>query len=395
VRASEALRVLLIEDELALLKAYGRVLSSIGYEVICAHDGIEGCQQLETGPIDIVLSDITMPRLDGIEVLRRVRARDADIPVILMTGAPHLETALRAIEHGVLRYLTKPFEIQTLMDTVNYAARTLKLARLRREALASRESPHPPEPTAPELPNEALPQLFDRALAQMNMLYQPIVSLATRAIAGFEALVRTGEPALRNPTAFLAAAEKLDRVHELGRHIREHTARSADQLPADTLLFVNLHPSDLLDDTLASKAAPLSRHARRVVLELTETARLEQDMSERTQLLRDLGFRLALDDLGSGYAGLNTFTQLEPEIVKIDMWLVREIHQQPTKRRVVNSIIQLCHQMNIRVVGEGVETVEERDVLAELGCDLLQGYLFAKPSPPFAAIRPESLPVTP
>jgi len=96
-----------------------------------------------------------------------------------------------------------------------------------------------------------------------------------------------------------------------------------------------------------------------------------------------MGFRIAVDDLGAGYAGLTSFTQLEPEIAKLDMSLVRGIDADPRRQSIVLSMKRLCDELDIAVVAEGVETVGERDALAELGCHLLQGYLFAKPAEGF------------
>jgi EAL domain-containing protein (putative c-di-GMP-specific phosphodiesterase class I) len=103
--------------------------------------------------------------------------------------------------------------------------------------------------------------------------------------------------------------------------------------------------------------------------------------------LRDLGFRIALDDLGAGYAGLTSFTQLEPEFVKLDMSLIRDVHTTPMKQKIVRSMVSLCHDLGKLVVAEGIETTAERDFLIDLGCDLLQGYLFARPGRPFPALN--------
>jgi len=96
-----------------------------------------------------------------------------------------------------------------------------------------------------------------------------------------------------------------------------------------------------------------------------------------------MGYRIAVDDLGAGYAGLTSFAQLEPHIVKLDMSLVRNVHEAPTKRKLIQSIVALCRDLGIEPVGEGVETAAERDVLEQLGCTLLQGYLFGKPEREF------------
>jgi EAL domain-containing protein (putative c-di-GMP-specific phosphodiesterase class I) len=145
----------------------------------------------------------------------------------------------------------------------------------------------------------------------------------------------------------------------------------------------------LLDEELVSPDSPLSRIASRVVLEITERASLDDvaDSAARVAALRQLGFRIAIDDLGAGYAGLTSFANLEPEIVKLDMSLVRGVDTAPKKRKIIDSMTRLCKDMGILVVAEGVETVAERDALIEIGCDLLQGYLFAKPGRPFPQVH--------
>ena len=149
-----------------------------------------------------------------------------------------------------------------------------------------------------------------------------------------------------------------------------------------SVLFVNLHPADLIDDGLYDVDSPLTPFAPRVVLEITERASLEHigNLRDRLVRLRGLGFRIALDDLGAGYAGLTSFTQLEPEFVKLDMDLIRGIHQNDMKRKIVRSMVGLCHDMGKSIIAEGVEVLEEKQALVDLKCDLLQGYLLGRPS---------------
>jgi EAL domain-containing protein (putative c-di-GMP-specific phosphodiesterase class I) len=171
--------------------------------------------------------------------------------------------------------------------------------------------------------------------------------------------------------------------------VRAHVAAAAVDAPADVSLFVNLHAADLEDSELYAAGSPLSKIAPRVVLEVTERASLAglKDLPSRVKGLRDMGFRIAIDDLGAGYAGLSSFTQLEPEIAKIDMSLVRGIDTDHRRRSIVHAMADLCRDLGILVVAEGVETGAERDVLAETGCDALQGYLFGRPERGFKAPR--------
>lgn len=170
--------------------------------------------------------------------------------------------------------------------------------------------------------------------------------------------------------------------------IRARAAQPFVTLKDEPKLFVNLHVTDLLDPVLLSPSSPLTPIANRVVLEITERSSLDEvkDVRSRIAALRELGFSIAVDDLGAGYAGLTSFTLLEPEIVKLDMSLVRDVHQNSTKQKVVRSMTQLAKDMGCMVVGEGVECRAERDALVELGCDLLQGFLFARPGRPFPEV---------
>ena len=145
--------------------------------------------------------------------------------------------------------------------------------------------------------------------------------------------------------------------------------------------FVNVHASDLTDDELLIPSSPLSRIASRVTLEVTERASLHDagDLRNRLAALRELGFKLAVDDLGAGYAGLSSLAVIDPEVVKIDMSLVRDVDSNAAKQEVIRSMTKLAGDLKMEIIVEGVETVAERDTLATLGCDLMQGYLFARP----------------
>jgi EAL domain-containing protein (putative c-di-GMP-specific phosphodiesterase class I) len=221
------------------------------------------------------------------------------------------------------------------------------------------------------------------------MAYQPIVSWSRHEVFGYEALLRSREPSLPHPGAILDAAERLERLPELGRAIRAKAAEPANRMGPDAMMFVNLHTQDLLDEELFDRKSPLARIADRVVLEITERASLHhlRDVHPRIARLREMGFRIAVDDLGAGYAGLTSFAQLEPEVVKLDMSLVRGVHTQPTKQTLVRTMIGMCHELGMQVVAEGIETPEERDAILEAGCDLLQGYLFARPGTAFPPAR--------
>ncbi len=377
--------VLLVDDEANITTVYARQLRKHGLRVEVPTDPVAAAELAKSRNFDVLVSDVTMPGMTGLELLRAVREYDLDLPVVLMTGGPDVKDAIKAMEYGAFRYLAKPVPLAELTDVVTRAARLHQMGRVRREALN-------------ELARDGRRQISDRAglesrftsaLEKLWMAYQPIVSWSSRCVFAHEALVRTEEATLRRPDDLIDAAERLGRLHDLGRTIRARAAQTLrDYAGLEGLLFVNLHTEDLADDDLFSAEAPLSAFASRVVLEITERAALDRidEPMARMKRLRAMGYRIAVDDLGAGYAGLTSFAQLEPEIVKVDMSLVRGIHLSQTKQKLIRSIVDLCRDLKIQIVAEGIETVEERNALIRLGGDLCQGYFFAKPERPFPRV---------
>jgi EAL domain-containing protein (putative c-di-GMP-specific phosphodiesterase class I)/CheY-like chemotaxis protein len=372
--------VLVVDDEEAIRRSISRMLPSPTFRVVTSPHVHDAVMRLASDEFDVVLSDVTMPGMSGIDFLRMIRTHSLDLPVILMTGLPTVETATDAIKHGALRYFVKPFDPDELRAAVIKAAKLYELAKVRRDA-----ADMVTEQAVVGGDRAGLEAQLDRSLGKLWMAYQPIVSSVTGAVRAYEALMRSDDQALGNPLAILDAAERLDQVQRVGRAVRERVADPLEKASSEVLLFVNLHPRDLEDPWLTDAATPLARVASRVILEITERASLGvvPDLTERVQQLRALGYRIAVDDLGAGYAGLSSFAQLEPEIVKLDMSLVRTVNESPVRQKVIRSITSMCADLGIKVVAEGVETLEERDSLVDLGCDLLQGYRFAKPGPPF------------
>ncbi len=369
-------RVLVVDDEDALVRAHARFLEHEGYQVETATSGEQAMQALGKTAFDVILSDIDMPGMSGLTLLERVRGHDLDVPVVMVTGAPSVETAMTAMEHGALRYLTKPVEVTRLVKVVDDAVKLHRIAKAKRQALNLAGG-------VDRLVGDqaGLVASFGRALDSLYIAYQPIVSWSNKTVFAYEALLRSEEASLPHPGAILDAAERLGKVHELGRRIREKAIQPLDGFPEDAVLFLNLHPDDLLDAALIATDTPLAAAANRIVLEITERVSLHriQDIQARIASLRELGFRIAIDDLGAGYAGLTSFSLLQPDLVKLDMALVRDLHRESTKQTLVRTMISMCKELGIFVIAEGIETPEERDELVREGCDLMQGYLFARP----------------
>jgi len=369
--------VLLVDDDTRILNMLERALSSASVRVTSVSSGADALSRLATDGFDAVVSDIQMPGISGLKLLRAVREYDLDLPIVLMTGQPNLAGAATAVEYGAFQYLIKPVAIDKLRTIVARAVAFGRIARLKRQYATEYGSG-----SFYVGDRAGIEAKLDRALRSLWMAYQPIVYADGRVFAR-EAFLRSDEAMLPHPGAVLKAAERLRRIPDVGRAVRDLVAAEVRGGADEALVFVNLHFEDLLDPLLYLPSAPLSRIAKRVVLELTDHAPVDdiKDVAVRISRLRELGFRIAIDDLGAGQAGLATLSQLEPEFVKIDISLVRDIDREPSKRAIVSSLIQLCHGLGKAIIAEGVEREEQRVVLVDSGCDFLQGFLFGRPGP--------------
>lgn len=377
---SPPLRILIADDEASVRTALSRVLTGAGHEVLVAEDGAQALEQWKASKPDVILSDLMMPNLDGLGLLKAVREQSEDVPFILLAGDPTTDSAIHAVRYQATEYLPKPIAPAQLLEVVARAVRMNELARVRREALALYENRERGASCAIDITPG-----FERGIEALFMVYQPIVDWAGRAVFGYEALVRSSETTMPHPGALFDAAEALGRLPDLGRAIRRICGGPIGEAAPHAALFVNLHTQDLLDESLYDPNSALAGIASRVVLEITERAHLEKvkDVRHCVARLRALGFRIAIDDIGAGYSGLNSFAIVQPDIVKLDITLVRDVDGDPMKQKLVRALNQLCTDVGIAVVAEGVETPAERDTLIGLGCNYFQGYLFARPAKAF------------
>lgn len=378
-------RILIIDDDKNVARLVARILTMDDeYEATIVSEPGVGLVKARQHRYDAIVSDIVMPAMDGVELIRAIRVFDLDIPIILMTGTPSIETAQKALEFGAFRYLKKPLDPNELQDVVKQAVFASRISQLKRQAfqLSGVEDLRPGDLAG-------MTEAFGCALETLRMVYQPIVRAKDGSLFGYEALMRSGDARLPFPTSILKVAEHLNRLFDVGRKVRDIAIGPMADVPEEIKLFLNLHPRDLLDGQLGASGSPLVEMAHRVVLEITERESLDRvpQVQEKLDRLREMGFEIAVDDMGAGYAGLSCFASLQPSIIKLDMSLIFDIHSSSIKRRVVESMVEACHDLNILVVAEGVETENELTACREIGCDLLQGYFIAKPASPFPAIN--------
>lgn len=235
------------------------------------------------------------------------------------------------------------------------------------------------------------------ALGDLHSLFQPIVMLSERRVLGYEALTRgPSNSPLHSPISLFAVARQAGRLSELELACRESACRRFSQQQLPGKLFLNVSPESLLEPSHppGRTLEMLQRYGiepQNVVIELTEQTPTDDFdlLYKALHHYRDMGFSIALDDLGAGYSSLRLWSELRPDYVKIDRHFIDGIHQDAVKREFVGSMLQMAKASRAIVVAEGIELPEELAVLTEMGVDLVQGYLLARPQecPPRNAQR--------
>lgn len=220
-------------------------------------------------------------------------------------------------------------------------------------------------------------------------LFQPMYSGATGELVSVEGLFRGIEDngTLISPGFMFDLAKRARMTYQTDLAAR----RSAVNLSAaaglqDLNLFINFNPTSIYDPayclrTTVSAITELGLSPNKVVFEVTETERVTNldHLKGILAFYRRAGFKIALDDVGSGYSGLNLLKELQPDYMKIDMHLVRDVDSDPFRQSIVKHIVAIARENNIKIVAEGIETVAEWSWLKPLGVDLFQGFLFARP----------------
>lgn len=377
---TEAPLLLLVLPSNTNAQALEQPLVQAGFEIERTTNGAEALSRIAAKTYATVVTARQLPLMNGLEFIKAVRKLDLDIPVVMLDESESSPASADALTYGAIAVLEYPVDPDELAECVSNAVKVRQLARLRRLATFHHELPEP------ELPDRAAFEgSFERALQALWIAYHPVVRCSERTTLGYEALLRSDELGLETPHALFDAAQKLNAQALLGRSTRAHIAETLAQTRGQWggLIFVNLHSSDLNDNELYSSSGALNPYASNIILEVTERTGLSQVSGLLTKIraLRARGFRIAVDDLGSGYSNLSSFLQLSPDYVKIDSTLVRGIHEAPRKRSLVRGLIHLCgRDLGAQIICEGVESPHELDALVHLGVDLFQGYLFARPS---------------
>lgn len=227
-----------------------------------------------------------------------------------------------------------------------------------------------------------------------TMAFQPIIDLQNKNIFAQEALVR----GLNNESAFEVISKvTAQNMYKFDQSCRIKAVSLAANLEVDSFLSINFlpnavyKPENCLKTTIRA-ASENNFPTEKIIFEITEVEKLADNNHLKHIVLeyKRHGFKTALDDFGSGYSGLNLLAAFQPDFIKIDMDLIRNIDQNRVRQIIVRNIVQICNDLGVEVIGEGIETKSELNVLQDFGIKLFQGYYFAKPTfESLAYISPE------
>jgi EAL domain-containing protein (putative c-di-GMP-specific phosphodiesterase class I)/GGDEF domain-containing protein len=210
--------------------------------------------------------------------------------------------------------------------------------------------------------------------------YHPIVLAETQEIFGYEALARGVLRSLRSPEVMFDVAAEADLLWELSRLCRARAIEGIEtHLQPGELLFINVDPHDFSDPAFNEREV---KYPDRVVIEITERTAIKDypKFRERLRAFREIGFRFAVDDAGSGYAGLGSIANLEPDFIKLDISLINGIDTNFIKQNLVETMVKFSNDHGAKVIAEGVERAEEFKAVRDLGVHLVQGFFLHRPS---------------
>jgi len=381
-------RVLVVEDSVVQRGYLVGLLRQLNFgDILEAGDGNEALRVLEAqaAPLFLVLTDLEMPGMDGIELTCQLRERRLTENLIVVSARdPRL---LEIIENmacedasiGLLGTLLKPVQLESLTQLLYKAG----------------DRPGGCAPAAvPAAPQASLEEIA-QALVRNEFLpwFQPKVAMQSGQLKGVEALARWRHPqrGLLSPAHFIDALEgtalmadfTLAMVQQVLEQILEWQRHGLPPLTVS----VNLSADDLADrgfiDRLMAQVSASGVTPSALVWEVTETSVMRQLSQALTNMgrLRLAGYGLAMDDFGIGYSSMQQFARCPFTELKIDRAFVNGAAQWPNRHMVLKSALDLGQSLGVATVAEGVETVDDWKLLRDLGCDMAQGYLLAKPMP--------------
>ena len=391
------IRVIVADDEDVILSTLADVISTDAeLELVgVARDADDAIALAIAQAPDVALVDVRMPAGGGTHAAREIVTRSPGTNVVAFSGNQDSETVLAMLHAGAVGYVAKDSATDDILLAIHRATEgraTIATESLRdvAELLASFHLDR--ESAAMHASAERIEHAIHDDVIQM--VFQPIVETGSLRIVGLEALARFATTPRRAPDAWFAEAKRVGLLTELELIAAGRALGHLDHLPPGLYLSVNVSPETLATERFLD----LLRGAvtERIVVEMTEQSSVEgyDELNERLRPIRDLGVRLAIDDVGAGYASLRHVVALTPDLMKVDRALITGIDADPVRHALVDRLASFAGEVGVGVVAEGIETEAELDVLRATGVPYAQGFHLGKPGPipMVAAERPLAWP---
>jgi EAL domain-containing protein (putative c-di-GMP-specific phosphodiesterase class I)/FixJ family two-component response regulator len=376
-------KIYLLDDDPDMLALLDDMVDCIGLQAECFSranhffDVVGNLQQ----PSLMVL-DLNMPEMDGVEVMRRLSTMQMPPALILVSGHD-LSVLHAAVKLGRAHNLTI---IDSLVKPISLGSFHRVLATYTKEFQHAVACQH--ELINSDISSEDL--LFAIENKQLVLHYQPQFNIQSNQIIGCEALVRWQHPekGLIFPDQFIALAEQQKWMGILTNNVIEQAVKQGQvwfNLGVKLPISVNISADNITSLSLPEQVSELLKaeqlYPELLILEITESALMGELVTSLDILtrLRLKGIHLSIDDFGTGYSSLSQLHKIPFTELKIDRSFIGEMLSDPDARAIVKTCILLGHELNMKVVAEGIETEQHVNILRQLGCDIGQGYYYAKP----------------
>ena len=382
--AFASLTAMVVEDSDPQRLLAVRMLQHLGVgTVLKAGNGREALSLLSDGKteLDLVVCDLDMPEMDGIEFIGALAEQGLARGIVVASAMEAdllntVETMVRAYGLQMLGVLQKPISVEGLDRA---------LSRYRPRGSSGVVRAFSAEPTG-----EELKQALDAQ--EIQPFFQPKVGFSDGQVHGVEALARWLRPdrGVLSPAGFVPVIEREGLVHQLTLSMLKQSClhmRRWDEQGLSVHISVNISMLELDRPQVADRLHELVKDhgcdPHRLTLEVTETAVMREAARALNILarLRLRGFGISIDDFGTGYSSMQQLSLVPTTELKVDQSFVRGVAEHPRQRSIVESSLDLARRLGLKTVAEGVETREEWDLLASVGCGQAQGYFVAKPMP--------------
>src|SRR3989339_415433 len=368
-------KILIIDNDKSITTMLSMLLVTRGYEVTVA-DSEENALENITTHTDLILLDLILNDREGFELCSQIKKSEevGHIPVVILSTKYNSSDIIQALYLGADDYIRKPFEFEELVARMEAVMRRGKLFK------NGMEDENGDENIVLELR-----KIIDEG--KVVPFFQPIFKLQPFSLLGFEALCRPKtNTILVNPEILFKAALQYGCYQDLEILSWKKAIEYASEYLTDfEKLFLNCNPYLVEGSKFLTIKSLFEEHkvnAENVVLEITERSAIKDPklFYEHLKRYKEGGFKFAVDDVGGGYASIESIVETKPEIVKVDQHIIRYIDKDDIKVSIVKFIIAFCKENGILSIAEGIERKEELELVMELGIDAVQGYYLARPN---------------